>query len=59
MTGLAHLVRIYDRHETIADAIVHAVGLVLALIGVGALVAATALSAPAGSTVARASTASV
>ncbi len=49
MTAFADLVRIYDRHETIADAVVHAIGLGLAVIGVAALVVATALSAPAGS----------
>lgn len=42
MTGFADLVRIYDRHETIADAIVHTVGLALAVVGVVALLVATA-----------------
>lgn len=42
MTGLADLIRVYDRNETIADGVIHVVGLLAAVIGVTALLVATA-----------------
>ncbi len=48
MHGVTGIPWRYDRHERIADAVVHIVGLAFAVVGVGALVVATATSAPAG-----------
>jgi hemolysin III len=42
MTGFPGLTRIYDRHELIADAIVHGIGLAFAVAGTVALAYATA-----------------
>lgn len=54
MTGTSGLGRLYDRHETIADAAIHGVGLALAVVGTATLLIATAGSPRGGDSVAAA-----
>lgn len=44
MSGFSGLSRMYDRHELIADGVIHGIGLLLAVVGTVALAVATASS---------------